>query len=174
MVQVLSGLWGPWPPGGQEWGGAGALPPSEPQMVLLILSLIALTARMSCKQRSADSKNHTIFKWRWFATVEHNQKNALQALKGIPKYKCSQHSICPTSAVKSHCSPGKRVLAVQFCKWENRYCTPQVTQWVDAPGRENFVLYCLEFRLLGPPPHPAWVSKDNFPAPPPRLSKGGR
>ena len=101
MVQVLSGLWGPWPPGGQEWGGAGALPPSEPQMVLLILSLIALTARMSCKQRSADSKNHTIFKWRWFATVEHNQKNALQALKGIPKI-CWSTSLRKFSIRKCH------------------------------------------------------------------------
>lgn len=155
MVQVLSGLLGPMASGGQDEGGAGAPPPSEPQMVLLILSLIALTARMSCKQHSDDFKNHTIFKWRWFATVEGNQKNVLKALKGIPKYKCSQYSIFPTSAVKSHCSPGKQVLAAVLQTRKQVLHTPSphtpvsghTWTWELCPP-------CLEFWLLGAPTQP--------------------
>lgn len=106
---------------------------------MVLLSLIALTSRECCRQGSAESKNRTIFKLRRFATTEDNQKNVLEALKEIPKYKCSQYSVCPTSAVKPHCSSGRYILEAQFCKRENRGRTPQVSQWADTPEHETFV-----------------------------------
>lgn len=64
--------WGPWLPGGQDWAGLGPSP--EPQMVLLILSLIALTASQAANNAQLIPKTTPSLSEDGFATVEHNQR----------------------------------------------------------------------------------------------------